>query len=66
MVKSSSGMGLIHNFCMSESNKLNMLNQKKSAYISENLAFVLKNVIALFFYIQSLRDTHLLLLVTAG
>lgn len=35
-------------FCMSE-NKLNMLNQKNNAQISQNLAFVLKNVIYLFF-----------------
>lgn len=29
MVKFSSGMGLIHSFCMTESNKINVLNQKK-------------------------------------
>lgn len=30
MVKFSSGMGLIHSFCMTESNKINVLNQKKN------------------------------------
>lgn len=49
MVKSSSGMGLINSFCMNENNKLNMLNQKNNAQISQNLAFVLKNVISLVF-----------------
>lgn len=50
-------MGLIHSFCMNESNKINMLNQKKikthkkrrNAQVSQKFAFMLKNVISLFF-----------------
>lgn len=56
-------MGLIHSICMNEIN-LSMLNKKKKekVHISQNLAFVLKNVVSLVFT-QRLRDTTFLAFV---
>lgn len=69
-------MGLIHSFCMTESNKINVLNQKKktnkqktkqknrktpqkrrNAQVSQKFAFMLKNVISLFFVSKD-SETH--------
>lgn len=60
-------MGLIHSFCMNESNKINMLNQKKNQNTQKKkkctgfskICFYAEECNFSVFCIQRLRDTQL-------